>query len=532
MGTASSGIMSCCATTAQPTSRIVPTDDVMEDIWLVYEKIRQLGKAAAANSPTKKPQSYYEARHKRTGEIHALKLMAKTDENRPRFEREVDILSSVNHPGIVALKGAFEDQHNFIIVYEFLKGEELFERTRTLKNFSEKAASVMVQNMLRAVCNLHEKNICHLNLNPENFIFAELGNDDSIKLSNFAFAMRVDEEKDDYPACGSLIYKSPEMSDPRFQRTPDVLKKADAYSFGVTLYTMLIGRFPAFNSKGDLLFPPDLDPSQEVQELLKGLTHGNWKHRLSLTEALSHPWVTGVAAPSIPFKKTLFNGLRSYRFMNPFQKAVIDCLSKRLSDDDKRALSASFSALDVNGDGKLDLFEVTSFLKGNRSQLDLESDKAAAKRAKLVHTQLDQDKDGFVDSEEFLEVQVLGSLVGEDSEFRVGLRCLFKTMDTKGDQDVSVDEFAAFLGDSYDPRTVKKLFALADRDSDGLLSFDDFVEAMSAGCGGDVPSKKSAVEELKKPEPEHKKTDTEQKKQNKLQNLKAFKKRSTSRGER
>eukprot|EP00475_Leptophrys_vorax_P012200 TRINITY_DN1861_c0_g1_i1.p2 TRINITY_DN1861_c0_g1~~TRINITY_DN1861_c0_g1_i1.p2 ORF type:complete len:163 (-),score=41.19 TRINITY_DN1861_c0_g1_i1:75-563(-) len=134
-------------------------------------------------------------------------------------------------------------------------------------------------------------------LKPENFVFADPRDEQSIKLTEFGLALRVHERKDDYPSCGSLLYRSPEMSDLQFRRDPAVMKKADAYSFGILLYTMIFGLFPAFGTKG-LRFPPDSDPSPELKELLKGLTQRSHVQRLSLHEALSHPWITGAVLVS------------------------------------------------------------------------------------------------------------------------------------------------------------------------------------------------------------------------------------------
>jgi len=360
---------------------------------------------------------------------------------------------------------------------EFLRGGELFDRILSLKHYSEKTASNIVQDMIRPIIYLHEKNICHLDLKPENFVLGMPDDDKTIKLIDFGLALRVDEDKDDYPTCGTKIYKSPEMADPYFKRSPAVLKKSDAYSFGIVLYTMLVGRFPAFGSKG-LKFPNEAELSNDAKDLLRRLTEKNYIMRLSLHDAMSHPWVTGESAPDIPLKNTVINGLKNYRFMNIFQRAVVNIVSNRLTDEDKLALKEAFTALDVNGDGKLDLGEISKLFQDHKKQLGLETDKAALERAKSLYLKMDHNNDGAVDAEEFMEVQVLGSLLGKDSELQMDLKTLFNVIDVNNDGDISVDEFAAFMA-NFQPQEVQSIFNSADRDHSGTINFEEFMSAMS-----------------------------------------------------
>eukprot|EP00475_Leptophrys_vorax_P004138 TRINITY_DN1246_c0_g1_i1.p1 TRINITY_DN1246_c0_g1~~TRINITY_DN1246_c0_g1_i1.p1 ORF type:complete len:316 (+),score=123.05 TRINITY_DN1246_c0_g1_i1:773-1720(+) len=268
------------------------------------------------------------------------------------------------------------------------------------------------------------------------------------------------------------------MADPYFRRTPEVLKKADAYSFGIVLYTMLVGRFPAFNSKGNLKFPAESDLSPGAKDLLKALTEKNYIQRMSLHDALSHAWVSGEAAPDLPLEKTVLNGLKNFKFMSTFQRAVVNIVSNRLTDEDKLALKEAFTALDVNGDGKLDLSEITRLFQDHKTQLGLPSDKAAVERAKSLYGKMDQNNDGSVDVEEFMEVQVLGSLLGKDSELQMDLGTLFRVIDVNGDGQVTVDEFAAFMA-NFKPQEIQEIFNSADADGSGTIDCDEFMAAMS-----------------------------------------------------
>jgi serine/threonine protein kinase len=111
--------MGCCESTIQPSTRIVTMDHSVKDIWAIYDKIKMLGQGGFAVT--------YEAKHKISRETHASKLMPKAHERasnpKETFEREVDILSNESRPGIVAFKGAYEDQVYFARLLNFLEEE-------------------------------------------------------------------------------------------------------------------------------------------------------------------------------------------------------------------------------------------------------------------------------------------------------------------------------------------------------------------------------------------------------------------------
>jgi serine/threonine protein kinase len=118
----------------------------------------------------------HKARNKVTGQIVALKLIKKQQAGmrpgdiRGIFEREVDVLGGLAHMHICHLLEAFEERDCFVLVLEYLRGGELFDRILKLSHYSEKVASEMVQQILNAVSYLHDQKIAHLDIKPENFV--------------------------------------------------------------------------------------------------------------------------------------------------------------------------------------------------------------------------------------------------------------------------------------------------------------------------------------------------------------------------
>jgi hypothetical protein len=82
---------------------------------------------------------------------------------------EVSLLESLDHPNIIKLYDAFEDEKQVHLVSELCEGGELFEPIAdTSFRFSERQASRLVRRMLYAIKACHDKGIAHRDLKPEN----------------------------------------------------------------------------------------------------------------------------------------------------------------------------------------------------------------------------------------------------------------------------------------------------------------------------------------------------------------------------
>jgi WD40 repeat protein len=155
------------------------------------------------------------------------------------FKSEVEVIASLDHPGIVPLYE--EDEHDRVRYYtmKLIEGTTLKERPRAV-NDARAAATLMIE-IARAVQHVHERGVLHRDLKPSNVLIDELGRP---HLIDFGLAKRVDRATEfSLPSgvVGTPGYISPEQIQPD---TRYVSTSTDVYGLGGILYHLLTGKAP------------------------------------------------------------------------------------------------------------------------------------------------------------------------------------------------------------------------------------------------------------------------------------------------
>ena len=105
------------------------------------------------------------------------------------MQNELQVLQKTSHPHIMRIFELLEDDSNYYIVTEFIKGGELFDRIVNLKQFNEQKAAYVVNQILLSLNYIHSNNIMHRDLKPENILLESEDKENlNIKLSDFGFA--------------------------------------------------------------------------------------------------------------------------------------------------------------------------------------------------------------------------------------------------------------------------------------------------------------------------------------------------------
>lgn len=175
-----------------------------------------------------------EAEHRILKTTVALKTMniTKMSDNymKKHFRREAEILSKVNHPGIVALFQTIESTNHYFMVLEYVD-QNLCEFVRAAKRgrIDEISARSMARQLASAVAHIHAKGIIHRDIKLENVLIDSTTR--KVKLADFGLSNLWDKTTMLKTHCGSPEYSAPE------------LHSGKSYGFGVDIWALWAAYF-------------------------------------------------------------------------------------------------------------------------------------------------------------------------------------------------------------------------------------------------------------------------------------------------
>jgi eukaryotic-like serine/threonine-protein kinase len=156
-----------------------------------------------------------------------------------RFIREAQIIAGLNHPNIVQIYDAGQQQNQLYFVMEFVEGPTLASLLHLDGMVPQHLASEYAAQIAEALqCAYMERHVIHRDIKPENLMLDRWGR---IKVMDFGLArapglQRITLAK---TLVGSIYYSSPE------QIWGQVLdNRSDVYALGVVLYEMVCGQRP------------------------------------------------------------------------------------------------------------------------------------------------------------------------------------------------------------------------------------------------------------------------------------------------
>jgi serine/threonine protein kinase len=192
---------------------------------------------------------------KRAVAIKVLPASVAADAERlARFQREAEVLASLNHPNIAAIHGLERSGNMTALVMELVEGPTLADRIARGAIPIDEAIPIAKQ-IAEAVEAAHEQGIIHRDLKPANI---KVRTDGTVKVLDFGLAKALSEgpgASNDHrlsmsptitsPAAmtstgvilGTAAYMAPEQA-----RGRPVDKRADIWAFGCVLLEMLTGR--------------------------------------------------------------------------------------------------------------------------------------------------------------------------------------------------------------------------------------------------------------------------------------------------
>ena len=165
-----------------------------------------------------------------------------------RFQREAQVLASLNHPGIAAIYGIEESEGTRALVLELVEGPTLADRIKQGPIAVDEALPIAKQ-IAEALEAAHEAGVIHRDLKPANI---KVRDDGTVKVLDFGLAKALDTTPQGDPSLsptltaaatqmgvimGTAAYMSPEQA-----RGNTVDKRSDVWAFGAVLFEMLTGK--------------------------------------------------------------------------------------------------------------------------------------------------------------------------------------------------------------------------------------------------------------------------------------------------
>jgi len=190
---------------------------------------------------------------KRAVAIKVLPATLAADPDRlARFQREAEILASLNHPNIAIIHGIEKADGGRAIVMELVEGPDLADRIGR-GPVPIREALTIARQIADALEAAHQAGVIHRDLKPSN---VKVRSDGTVKVLDFGLAKALDSTSSvnepsqaatrTSPAqtvagviLGTAGYMSPEQA-----RGQPVDRRTDVWSFGCVLYEMLTGRAP------------------------------------------------------------------------------------------------------------------------------------------------------------------------------------------------------------------------------------------------------------------------------------------------
>jgi polo-like kinase 1 len=264
-----------------------------------YTKGFLLGKGAFAK--------VYKMTCSETNEQFAGKVISKSyllkNRARQKLMSEIKVHRTLHHSNIVQFCNYFEDEDHLYILVELCTNQTLSDLIRRRKRITELEAQCYLFQLIQAMKYLHGHRVIHRDIKLANILISESM---EVKLGDFGLAAKLEYDGErKRTICGTPNYMAPEILDGKFGHSYE----CDVWSFGVLLYTLLVGK-PPFET-GDVkmtyrriklnlyTFPENIAITPEAKALITVILNLDYTKRPTFDEILSSDFFTRNIIPKL-----------------------------------------------------------------------------------------------------------------------------------------------------------------------------------------------------------------------------------------
>lgn len=243
--------------------------------------------------------SVYKAKMRGSRKPVALKVMTEEfgaePEVKQRFNYESAIMEKFQHPNIVRFLERGEVEGRLYIAMEYLDGISLRKKISISEQLPLEVCIRMMSQMAEGIFEIHEKNILHRDIKPDNIMVID-SPVETIKLLDFGVARGEAQTRLTMTGevVGTLDYVAPELfCGGKFSKASDI------YSLGVTFFELLTNsKLYSENTATEIIDQKINHPSPRVEdfrkkipaqlgEMLRGMLHRDPERRMGLEEVMN-----------------------------------------------------------------------------------------------------------------------------------------------------------------------------------------------------------------------------------------------------
>ncbi|PHT35166.1 hypothetical protein CQW23_26966 [Capsicum baccatum] len=294
----------CREIPVKETHKLVRTEDE-DGNKMVNEYVREYKIGSGSYGKVVLYRSHIDGKHyaiKAFHKSHLLKLrVAPSETAMGDVLREVSIMKMLCHPNIVNLIEVIDDPEtdHFYMVLEYVEGKWVCEDSGPPCVLEENKARKYLRDIVSGLMYLHSHNIIHGDIKPDNLLVTASGR---VKIGDFSVSQAFEDDDDKLRRSpGTPVFTAPECCvGDRYHG-----KAADTWAVGVTLYCMILGKYPFLGDtlqdtydkivNNPITLPDEMNPL--LKNLIEGLLCKDPTQRLTLESVSQHIWIIGDEGP-------------------------------------------------------------------------------------------------------------------------------------------------------------------------------------------------------------------------------------------
>lgn len=159
-----------------------------------------------------------------------------------RFAEESKIAASIEHPNVVPIYAAGEEDGIPYIAMRYVSGSDLGRRLAREGRLEPAVAAALIAQVGNGLDAIHAAGLVHRDVKPANVLLADMGGEDHAYITDFGVARNVSTESGLTQTgrfVGTLDYVAPEQIS-----GGAVDARADVYALGCLLFKLLTGEVP------------------------------------------------------------------------------------------------------------------------------------------------------------------------------------------------------------------------------------------------------------------------------------------------